>query len=31
MRKNVEAFAALGLSQAARQRILWDNAAEIIG
>ena len=30
MRKNVEAFAALGLSEAAQKRILWDNAAAII-
>jgi predicted TIM-barrel fold metal-dependent hydrolase len=30
MRKNVEAFASLGLSQAARERILWGNAAAII-
>ncbi len=30
MRANVEAFAALPLSEAARQRILWSNAAAII-
>jgi hypothetical protein len=29
MRKNVEAFMALGLSAAAQERILWENAAAI--
>jgi len=31
MRKNVEAFVALGLPEAARERILWSNAAAVIG
>jgi len=31
MRRNVEDFRALPLSDAARQRILWDNAAALMG
>lgn len=31
MRKNVEDFLALPLSDAARRRILWDNAAALMG
>ena len=31
MKKNVEAFVALGLPEAARERILWSNAAAVIG
>ena len=31
MKKNVEAFLALGLSEAARERILWGNATAVIG
>jgi uncharacterized protein len=31
MKKNVEDFLALPLSEAAKQRILWDNAEAIIG
>ena len=31
MKKNVEDFLALPLSEAAKKRILWDNAAAVIG
>lgn len=31
MRRNVEDFLALSLSEAARRRILWDNAAALFG
>ncbi len=31
MRKNVDDFAALGLSEAAMERILWGNAVRVIG
>jgi uncharacterized protein len=31
MKKNVAAFTALGLSAAAQERILWSNAAAVIG
>jgi predicted TIM-barrel fold metal-dependent hydrolase len=31
MRKNVEEFAALALSEDAKRKILWDNAAKLLG
>jgi predicted TIM-barrel fold metal-dependent hydrolase len=31
MRRNVEDFLALPLTEAARRRILWDNAAALFG
>ena len=31
MKKNVDDFLALPLSEAAKERILWENAARVIG
>jgi predicted TIM-barrel fold metal-dependent hydrolase len=31
MKKNVDEFLSLPLSDAARQRILWGNAASVLG